>query len=86
METNHLYMHSAKPGFCAPPAERHQGREQYSTKLWRHKNEISKIMEFVRIFWKNNIQEAYLPKMSISRQIISEMLAGYTRKTPYKPF
>ena len=68
-------MHSAKPGFCAPPAERHQGREQYSTKLWRHKNEISKIMEFVRIFWKNNIQEAYLPKMSISRQIVSEILA-----------
>ena len=34
-------------------------------------------MGFVRIFWKNNVQEAYLPKMSISGQITSEMLAGY---------
>ena len=50
--------------------------------VWRHK----KIMGFVRIFWKNNVQEAYLPKMSISGQIVSEMLAGYTQKTPYKPF
>ena len=55
-------------------------------KWWRHKKEISEIMGFVRIFWKNNLQEAYLPKMSISRQIVSEMLAGYTQKTPYKPF
>ena len=55
-------------------------------KWWRHKNEISEIMGFVRIFWKNNVQEAYLPKMSISGQIVSEMLAGYTQKTPYKPF
>ena len=54
-------------------------------KLWRHKNEISEIMGFVRIFWKNNVQEAYLPKMSISGQIVSEMLAGHTQKTPYKP-
>ena len=37
-------------------------------------------MGFVRIFWKNNVQEAYLPKMSISGQIVSEMLAGYTQK------
>ena len=43
-------------------------------------------MGFVRIFWKNNLQEAYLPKTSISRQIVFEMLAGYTQKTPYKPF
>ena len=43
-------------------------------------------MGFVRIFWKNNIQEAYLPKMSTSGQIVSDMLAGYTQKTPYKPF
>ena len=35
-------------------------------KWWRHKNEISEIMGFVRIFWKDNVQEAYLPKMSIS--------------------
>ena len=27
-----------------------------------------------------------LSKMSISGQIVSEMLAGYTQKTPYKPF
>ena len=55
-------------------------------KWWCHKNEISEIMGFVRIFWKNNIQEAYEPKMSISGQIVSEMLASYTQKTPYKPF
>ena len=45
-------------------------------------------MGFVGIFWKNNVQEAYLPKMSISGQIVFEMLAGYTeytQKTPYKP-
>ena len=27
------------------------------------------------MFWKNNIQEAYLPKMSISGQIFSEIIA-----------
>ena len=43
-------------------------------------------MGFVRIFWKNNVQEAYLPKMSISGQIVSEMIAGYAQKTPYKLF
>ena len=32
-------------------------------------------MGFVRIFWKNNLQEAYLPKMSISGQIVSEIIA-----------
>ena len=32
-------------------------------------------MGFVRIFWKNNFQEAYLPKMSISGQIVSEIVA-----------
>ena len=53
---------------------------------WRRKNEISEIMGFVRIIWKNNVQGAYLPKMSISGQIVSEMLAGYTQKTPHKPF
>ena len=50
-------------------------------KWWCHKNEISEIMGFVRIFWKNNVQEAYLPKMSISGQIVSGMLARYTQKT-----
>ena len=55
-------------------------------KWWRHKNESSEIIGFVRIFWNNNVQEAYLPKMSISWQIVSEVLAGYTKKTPYKPF
>ena len=43
-------------------------------------------MGFFRIFWKKNVQEAYLSKMSILGQIVSEMLAGYTQKTPYKPF
>ena len=32
-------------------------------------------MGFVRIFWKNNVQEAYLLKMSISGQIVPEILA-----------
>ena len=32
-------------------------------------------MAFVRIFWKNNVQEAYLSKMSISGQIVSEIVA-----------
>ena len=44
-------------------------------KWWRHKNEFSEIMGFARIFWKNNVQEAYLPKMSISGQIVSEIVA-----------
>ena len=43
-------------------------------------------MGFVRIFWKNNVQEAYLPKMSILGQIVSELLAGYTQKTPCNLF
>ena len=44
-------------------------------KVWRHTNEISEIMGFVRIFWKDNVQEAYLPKMSISGQIVFEIVA-----------
>ena len=32
-------------------------------------------MGFVRIFWKENIQEALLPKTSIMGQIVSEILA-----------
>ena len=32
-------------------------------------------MGFVRIFWKNNVHEAYLPKMSILGQIVSEIVA-----------
>ena len=32
-------------------------------------------MGFVRIFWKNNVQEAYLPKMSIMGQTVSEIVA-----------
>ena len=32
-------------------------------------------MAFVRIFWKNNVQEAHLPKISILEQIFSEILA-----------
>ena len=27
------------------------------------------------MFWKNNVQEAYLPKMSISGQIVPEIVA-----------
>ena len=43
-------------------------------KWWRRKSEISEIMGFVSIFWKNNFQEAYLSKMSISGQIVSEIV------------
>ena len=43
--------------------------------MWRHKDEISEIMGFVRIFCKNNVQEAFLSKMSISGQIVSEIVA-----------
>ena len=32
-------------------------------------------MGFVRIFWKNNVQEAYLLKMRILEQIVSEIVA-----------
>ena len=32
-------------------------------------------MAFVRIFWKSNVQKAFLPKMSISQQIVSEIVA-----------
>ena len=32
-------------------------------------------MGFFRIFWKKNIREAYLPKISIVGQIVLEMLA-----------
>ena len=34
-------------------------------------------MGFVRIFWRNNVEEAYLPKMSILVQILSEIVAIY---------
>ena len=33
-----------------------------------------KIMEFVVIYWKNNIWKAYLPKTNIVGQIVSEIL------------
>ena len=32
-------------------------------------------MGFVKIYWKNNVQDAYLPKTSIVGQIVSEILA-----------
>ena len=48
---------------------------QLSLKWWHHKNEICKIMGFVKIFWKKNVQDAYLPKISILGQIVSEILA-----------
>ena len=31
-------------------------------------------MGIVKIFWKNNVQDAYLPKISNSGQIVSESL------------
>ena len=36
----------------------------------RHKNVNCEIMEFIRIFWKNNIWKAYLPKTSIVEKIV----------------
>ena len=42
-------------------------------KWWRHKNEICEIMGFVKIFWKNNVQDAYSPKIGNSGQIVSEI-------------
>ena len=35
----------------------------------------SEIMGFVKIFWKNNVQDAYSPKISNLGQIVSEILA-----------
>ena len=32
-------------------------------------------MGFVRIVWKNNVQDTYLPKISIVGQMVSEILA-----------
>ena len=32
-------------------------------------------MRFFRVLWKNNIQKAYLPKISIPGQIVFEILA-----------
>ena len=32
-------------------------------------------MGFVKIYWKNNVQDAYLPKTSIVGEIVSEILA-----------
>ena len=37
-------------------------------------NEICEIMGFVKTFWKNNIQDAYSPKISSLGQIVSEIL------------
>ena len=44
-------------------------------KWWCHKNEICEIMGFVKLFWKNNVQDAYSPKISNLGQIVSEILA-----------
>ena len=38
------------------------------------KNEICEIMGFVKIFRKNNVQDAYSPKISNLEQIVSEIL------------
>ena len=32
-------------------------------------------MEFVKIFWKNKVKDTDMPKISISGQIVSEILA-----------
>ena len=38
-------------------------------------NEVCEIMGFVKLFWKNNFQDAYSPKISNLGQIVSEILA-----------
>ena len=38
-------------------------------------DEICEIMGFVKIFWKNNVQDSYSPKISKLGQIVSEILA-----------
>ena len=44
-------------------------------------------MGFVKIFWKDNVQDTYLPKISISEQIVSEMYwPNYALMTSYKSF
>ena len=40
-----------------------------------HVMEYKSVTWFVSIIWNNNVQEAYLPKMSISGQIVSEIIA-----------
>ena len=43
---------------------------------WRlHKNWICEIKGFVKMFWKNNAHDVYWPKLSISGQIVSEIIA-----------
>ena len=42
-------------------------------------------MGFVRIFWKNNVQEAYSPKMRISGQIVSEIVAQLCLENSIEP-
>ena len=44
-------------------------------KYGKRKALICEIMGFQDILKKSNIQEAYLPKTSISRQIVSDILA-----------
>ena len=47
-------------------------------------------MGFVKIFWKNNMQDAYLPKISILGQNVSEIYwpsyKMHQMMTPYKSF
>ena len=62
-----IFMYTLRPG--APV------KTNRVPKWWRHKHEICEIMGFVEIFWKNNFQEAYSPKISNSGQIVSETLA-----------
>ena len=52
------------------------------------KCDIIKNQICIRIFWKNNIQEAYLPKTSPVGQIVSEILVqlmlGWLHTNPSK--
>ena len=48
------------------------------------KKEIPEITGFVGIFWKNKVQEAYLPKMNISGQIVSGIVAQLSLENSIK--
>ena len=43
-------------------------------------------MGFFGVLQKNNIQKAYLPKISLPEQIAFEISPSYALMTPYKSF
>ena len=41
-------------------------------------------MEFVKIFWKNKVKDADMPKISISGEIVSEILSHLCSDDSFK--